>query len=238
MTKRTIVRIILFVVGGLMIVIGAVATAAGALVNETVGSDDSLRTSPQIIQVPGCSTVVMEIADIRVESGELGRLAQLEERSTPLVTLRPTGISQEPWLVGSADQQAIEQQLLGTRYCLVEAAGGAWSSTSIEVQADSPDPVFSGVPGRWAYVGSGLAVALPIPESGSSIVISGTDESSLDTVEVVGQLQIEGASQLAWIALFAGLTTAVLGAVLVIVAAVGLRSKGRHEGPASHSSEP
>lgn len=233
MTKRTIGRVVLFSVGGLMIAAGATAAIAGAVVNGSVGSDDSLLTSPQIVQTAGCSTVVMEIADIRVDGGDLQDFAPLDERATPALTLRPTGTSEEPWLVGSADQQVIEQQLLGARYCLVEASNGAWSTTSNAIQADSPDPVFSGTPGRWASIASGETVALPLPDSGTSIVISGSDDSSLTTIEVRGQLQIQGASQLAWLALVGGLSTAGLGVALVLVAAFGLRRKGRHEGSAT-----
>lgn len=233
MTKRTIGRIVLFIVGGLVIVVGAGATIAGAVVNASVGRDDSLRTSPQVIQTSGCSTVVMEIADIRIDGGELENFAPLSERATALLTLRPMGTSDEPWLVGSSNQQAIEQQLLGARYCLVEASDGAWSTTSIAIQADSPDPVFFGIPGRWASIASGETVALPVPESGTSIVISGSDESSLTTIEVRGQLQIQGVSQLGWIALVGGVITAIVGLALVIVAALGLRNKGRHEGSAT-----
>jgi hypothetical protein len=237
-TKRTIARVVLFSVGGMMIAAGAAATSAGVVVNESVGSDDALRTSPQIIQTPGCSTVVMEIADIRVDGGDLEEFAPLSERATAALTLRPTGVSEEPWLVGSADQKAIEQQLLGARYCLVQVQGGAWSTTSIAIQADSPDPAFSGIPGRWAQVASDDAVALPLPESGSSIVVSGSEDSTLETVEVRGQLRIQGASQLAWLALVGGLITAGLGVALVLVAALGLRRKGRHEGPATSPAAP
>lgn len=233
MTKRTIGRVVLFIAGGLMIAVGAGATIAGAVVNASVGSDDSLHTSPQVIQTPSCSTVVMEIADIRIDAGELENFAPLSERATASLTVRPMGSSAEPWLVGSADQQAIEQQLLGARYCLVEATDGAWSTTSIAIQADSPDPIFSGIPGRWASIASGETVALPVPESGTSIVISGSDESSLTTIEVRGQLQIQGVSQLGWIALVGGVITAIVGLALVIVAALGLRNKGRHEGSAT-----
>lgn len=227
---RTATRLLLGFAGGVLMLIGGTAAVLGGWITATLSGHDSLRTAPQVIDASGCSTVVMEIADARVDAGELGRIEPVTNRSQSLFTVRINGETPEPWLVGVADQQVVEQRLLGARYCLVESTDGGWTTTFIAVEPDALDAQFSGVPGRWAAATNGEAVALPVPESGSSVVISGSGESTLDALEVVGELEITGASAAGWVALIGGIATVVLGVGLLLISIFGLRSKGRHEG--------
>lgn len=230
MTPRSAGRIVLAGIGGVALLAGAVAVGVGALLTTDLDGKDSLRTEADRIEVQGCSTVIMEIAGARVDAGQLERFEPISDRSQPLLNVRPFGTSGGPWLIGSADQEAVEQQLLGARYCLVEVAQGAWSSTAVVPQMDSPDPEFSGVAGLWATASSGEAVALPLPEPGSSVVVSGSSDSSLTALEVVGELEIAGAGNFGLITLIGGVMTALLGVLMVLISIFGLRTKGRHEG--------
>lgn len=230
MTWRAALRIVLAATGGVTFLVGAVAAGTGALLTTGLHGGDSLRTEAERVEVPGCSTVIMEIADARVDAGQLERFEGIDDRAEPLLTIRPIGTSQEPWLIGSADQRVVERQLLGARYCLLEVADGAWSATSVVPQEGSPDPQFSGVTGWWATASSGGAVAIPLPDPGSSVVVSGSSESSLTALEIVGELEMSGVGNFGWIALIGGLMTALLGVLMLLVSILGLRSKGRHEG--------
>lgn len=229
MTRRSAGRIVLGAIGGAAVLAGVFVVIIGGYLSMGLHGGDSLRTEAARIEVPGCSTVIMEIADIRVEVGELERIEPLEKRARPLLSIRPIGTSDEPWLIGSADQRSVEQKLLGARYCLVEASDGAWSSTSVVPQDGSPDPQFSGIFGLWATAPSGGSVAMPLPKPGVSVVVSGASESSLSALEVAGELEISGAGDIGVITLIGGVVTTSLGALLLVISILGLRTKGRHE---------
>jgi hypothetical protein len=79
-------------------------------------------------------------------------------------------------------------------------------------------------------------VVVPLPRPGSSIVISGSEDSLLATVQVVGEFEIEGASRIGLVGLIGGIIAALVGIALVLLGTLGLRSKGRHEGTAQHGS--
>ncbi len=234
--RRTAARVVLGFAGSVLVLAGVLAAAFGGWITATLQGHDSFRTVPQLIQVPGCSTVVMEIADARVDAGQLDGIEVVTNRSESLLSIRVNGISPNGWLVGTADQQRVEEQLLGARYCLVEVANGAWASSSIAFDSGAPDANFTGIPGRWATPTNDEAVVVPLPGPGLSIVISGSEESSLSTVEVVGELEIEGASQAGLVALIGGIITILLGIALVLFAILGLRSKGRHENDGQQGS--
>ena len=227
---RKVARVILALAGAVLLVLGGAVAALGGWISATLTGPDSLRTAPELIDASGCSTVIMEIADVRVDAGELNRIEPIADRSQSLLTVLVNADTVEPWLVGMADQRDVEQRLLGARYCLVESSGNGWKVTSIAVTPDAPDAQFSGVPGRWATVIGGEAVALPLPESGSSVVISGSDGSLIGSLEVVGEVEISGASTVARVALIGGITTAAVGIGLLLASILGLRSRGRHEG--------
>ena len=229
MTRRTAGRIVLTAIGCAAIITGVLAAVLGSLLMTGLRGEDSLRTGAERIELPGCSTVIMEIADARVDAGEIERFDPIVDRSQPLLTIRPIGTSADPWLIGSADQRAVEQRLLGARYCLVEVADGAWSATSVVPQEGSPDPQFSGVTGLWATASGGAAVALPVPQAGSSVVVSGSSDSSLTALAVAGELEVPGAGNIGLIALIGGVVTTVLGAVMVLISILALRTRGRHE---------
>ena len=227
---RKVARVILALAGAVLLVLGSAVAALGGWISATLTGPDSLRTAPEVVDASGCSTVIMEIADVRVDTGELNRIEPIADRSQSLLTIRVNSETAEPWLVGMADQRDVEQRLLGARYCLVEATDDGWKVTSIAVTPDAPDAQFTGVAGRWATAASGEAVALPLPEVGSSVVISGSNESTVESLEVAGELEITGASTVALVALIGGIATAAVGIGLLLVSILGLRSRGRHEG--------
>lgn len=233
---RKVARVLVALAGAVLLVLGGAVAALGGWISTTLAGPDSLRTTPETIDTSGCSTVVMEIADVRVDAGELSRIEPIAERSQSLFTIRvnaqppDTNADSNPFLVGVADQQDVEQRLLGARYCLVESAGSGWKVTSIAVTPDAPDAQFSGVLGRWATSASGETVALPLPAVGSSVVISGSDESFVESLEVSGELEITGASTVGLGAFVGGIATVVVGIGLLMISILGLRSRGRHEG--------
>lgn len=234
--RRRAVRVLLGFVGAVLLALGGAVAIPGGWVLATLTGPDSLRTAPETIDASGCSTVVMEIADVRVDTGNLTRFEPIAERSQTNFTVRVNAGTADadadtnPFLVGVADQQDVEQRLLGARFCLVESTQGGWMVTPIAVSPDAPDAQFTGVAGLWATAASAEAVALPLPEAGSSVVISGTDELTVESIDVSGELQITGASTLGLVAFVGGIATAAVGIVLLLVSILGLRSKGRHEG--------
>lgn len=236
---RVVVRIVLGLLGSALVLIGVGAAAAGGWITATLGSQDSLRSTPQVIDVPGCSTVLMEIADAQVDIDQLEALGDLDPlagRTDALLTIGVAGDAAAPWLVGIADQQEVEGRLLGARYCVVEVNDGAWSFSSIAVEPDAPDVNFSGLPGLWAKAGNGESVAVPLPTAGESLVVSGSSGSALSTIEIAGEYRIQGASDVGMIALIAGVITVVLGVGALIVSIAVLRNRGQHEGRHRESS--
>lgn len=236
---RTVTRVILAILGSVGVVVGAFMAAGGGLLLATVGNQDELSTAPQEIDVAGCSTVVMEIANASVQVNEFEAFDDfdpLTDRFSSSVVVTANGTTQEPWLVGVTDQQRVEERLLGTRYCLVEVRDGAWSSVSIAPSDDAPDVVFDSVPGLWAFAASGEGVSLPVPQQGSTVVISGGNDSSLASVVITGIYSIDGASQVGMVAIIGGGVTILLGVALLIVSIYVLRVKGRHEGTPEHPS--
>ncbi len=227
---RSLARIILSLLAVLAMVIGAAAVGLGLWINATLDGRDLLRTEAQTIELPGCSTAIIEIADVRFDIGELADVPQLVQRVNTSVSLRVDGADARSWLVGVGDQKAVESRLLGARYCLAEFGDDGWASRAIAVEPEAPDALFDGVAGLWALVPNGQSVALPVPEAGSTIVVSGSDDSTLTEVTVVGDLRIDGASDTANVAVVGGFVTFVLGVALLVVSLVALRRRGNHEG--------
>lgn len=230
---HTVTRVILAILGSIGLVVGTFAVAGGGLLLATVGTENGLSTASQEVDVDGCSTVLMEIAAARVQVEQFEAFNDfdpLSDRFSSSFVVTANGTTQEPWLIGVTDQVRVEERLLGTRYCLVEVRDNAWSSVAIAPSDDAPDVVFDSVPGLWASAASGESVSLPVPGPGSTVVISGTDDSTLSSVVVTGVYAIDGASQVGLIALIGGGVTLLLGVLLLIVSLYVLRAKGRHEG--------
>lgn len=225
---RTVMRVLLAAVGVALVVLGAGATVAVALANSTLTSAGAIRSAGQSIDVPGCATLIVELATAQVDPGRWGDVPLVEQRS--VLTITPSGSSEVPWLVGAAGGQDIEQRLLGSRYCLAERMTSGWSVSSIAVADDDPDVRLDGVQGLWARVGDGQGAEFPVPLAGTTLVVTGDDASMLTAVEMVGEVRFEGGEQIAKIALFGGIGTAVLGLMMVVISIFALRRKGVHEG--------
>lgn len=229
---RTGARVTMGVVGVLAVVCGTTGVVVGALVGVSMTGTDAWRSAAQVIDVPGCSTAVMEIAEAHVDAPQLEpvrAIAPLRDRTQARLIVTAQGTGEQPWLIGVADQRAIESRLLGARYCLVEARAGSWTSTPVEVAAGAPDVRIDGIAGEWAISQSGRPVALPVPTFGSSVVVSGSDNSSLSTMSIAGEVIVEGGSDAGLISLLGGTVTFVLGVILLVVSIHTLRNHGEHE---------
>ena len=221
-------RVLLTAVGSALVVVGACGTVAGVLAQSTFTQPGAIRTSGQSIDVPGCGTLVIELATARVDAGRWAKLPLVEQRN--VLTITPSGATQVPWLVGAADRLDIEAQLLGSRYCLAEAAPSGWSVSTIAIEDRDLDVNIDGVPGLWAEVRDGQSAELPVPDAPTTLVVTGDDASRLATVELAGEVEFEVREDGARIALLGGIATMVVGLVLLGISIAGLRRKGRHEG--------
>lgn len=229
---RSVVRIMLSVAAALALLLGGASAGLGIWIPTVLDGRDVVMTSPQTIDIPECSTTIIEIADVRVDIDllDVADVVQLPERITTSMLLRVDGSTEGDWLVGLADQQAVESRLLGARYCLAQFGEAGWSTISVAVEPGAPDARFDGLAGAWARVTDGGTVALPIPATGSSLVVTGSDDSELTTVAAVGEVRIEGASATATVALLGGVITIGIGVALLLISLIGLRRRGDHEG--------
>ena len=230
---RSVLRVTLAALGLLCVVVGAAGIAIGLLTSASFSQEGAIRSHGQVIEAPGCATLLVELATVRLDAGAWGRVPLLERRSA--LTITPSGSTEVPWLVGAADRPDVEARLLGARYCLAERVNSTWSVSSIAVGERDPDVRFDGVPGLWATVRDGQGVELPVPSAPTTVVISGDDASSLSSVEVAGEVQFAGSVHPSRIALLGGIGTTVLGLLLLVVSIASLRRKGRHEKPAELS---
>lgn len=230
---RSFLRVTLTALGLSCVAIGAAGIAIGLLANASFSQAGVIRTQGQLIEAPGCATLLMELATASIDDGGWGQVPLLEPRTA--VTITPSGSTAVPWLVGAADRPDVEARLLGARYCLAERIDSTWSVSSIAVGDRDPDVRLDGVPGLWATVRDGQRVELPVPSASTTVVISGDDASSLSSVEVAGEVQFAGSAHVARIALLGGVGTSVLGLMLLVVSIAGLRRKGRHERPVDSS---
>ena len=231
---RIVTRVALVSTAIALLVMGAIGIALGAISKSTMSPQIILRSVAQSIDVPGCSTLVVELASVRVDAGRWMDAPLLQQRG--LLTVTPVGSTDGTWLIGAADSEQIEAQLLGARYCLAERVRTDWSVSSISVDESDPDVRLDGVPGLWARVLDGQPAVLPVPANPKTIVVTGDDTSNLTKVELSGEVRFEGADEAARIALFGGIGSSALGLILLVIGIVGLRRKGRHEGSASQDA--
>ena len=233
---RTFIRIVLAVVGIVMVLIGILGASATWWVEQQLTVNAGrwvLQTPEEVIPSSNCSTLLIELSGVDVDPGDISQIDAISSRSETVFTVSATGESDNDWLVGTTASELVEERLLGTRYCIAESSGDAWTVKSIEVEPGSPNLSVDGLRGRWANAGNGEKVVLPVPNPGETVVVSGGQGSDLGVIALVGEFRIQGGSTLALIGLVGGVITVVLGVVLLVVSIWGLRRRGRHEVGAS-----
>ena len=232
--QRTIARWVIGILGLLLIVAGVGLASVVYVIGETLEGGESLNSSAQIIPADACETVLVESSGTRLSAEEFERFTWIAERSAKdLLISIPEGPSVV--LVGIADSAAVEERLLGARYCLAQATDGQWSVDVVEIEATAPDVDFAGLTGMWARAEAGETVVLPLPVAGSTLIVTADGPFGLGDVVLTGRYSIAGADRFGTIALYAGVAVAVVGLILVLVGVLGMRRRGRHEAGASSS---
>lgn len=238
---RPVTRVVMGVVGGLLIALGAVALAAGVFVSMNVSNSDAIRTAPDLIATPDCPSVVMEITDARVSLGP--GFDFLNDQAETAIVVTPISEDAEPWKVGTAPQKQVEDRLLGATYCLASSTGAGWDVSTISVTPDGPSIDASGLAGMWAQVPTGEKVIIDldgdVASQPTTVVVTSPqsqDSRTLTSIEIAGEYRIQGASSAATIAMIAGASAAVIGVGLLLVSILVLRKRGVHEKLAGESS--
>lgn len=229
---RTFSRWLLGLVGVVMILVGAgVGTGAWWIDRELSMNSGEwvLSTQREVVSVPGCSTVLIELADVVIDPGEVAGVPSISERSQSVFIVEPTGDAPNGWWVGTVESPSIEDRLLGARYCIASSSDGAWSTTSIAVEEGSPDVSVDDIDGRWALADSGESVILPVPDPGETVIVSGSDGNQLESVALGAEYRIADGSTLGLIGLMGGSLTTLVGLLVLVIATWGLRRRGRHE---------
>jgi len=90
----------------------------------------------------------------------------------------------------------------------------------------------------WGRAAAGEAVIVPLPEPGTTLVVSVDGPGDLDSVELTGRYRIEGAPDLLLTGIIAGAVVIGVGLVLLLVGTVALRKRGKHEGAPASSAAP
>jgi len=233
---RTLVRIVLALIGTLLILAGVGSAAATWWVERQLTVNAGrwvLQTPPEVIASDGCSVVLVEVSSVELDPGDIDTFDPVASRSETVFTVSAEGTSANGWLVGTTASAPVEDRLLGARYCVAQNQGPAWAVTSIEVEKDSPILSIDGLTGVWANAADGEKVILPVPSAGETIVVSGGRGSDLDSIAVGAEYRIDGGTTLGLIGLVGGAITVVLGSALLVISIWGLRRRGRHEAGAS-----
>ncbi len=238
---RPVVRVVLGVFGGLLIMLGVVALAAGAFVAMNVSGSDSIRTTPELIATPDCPSVVMEITEARVSLAT--NLEFLTDQGQTAILVTPIAEEQGLWKVGSAPQMQVEDRLLGATYCLASSTESGWEIATISVAPDAPSVDASDLSGLWAQVPTGEKVIIDLDSDAADGVTTvlvtspqSGDARTLTSIEIAGEYRIDGASNAATIAIVAGGASAVIGLALLLISTVSLRKRGMHETSVADSS--
>ena len=230
---RAVVRWLIAALGVFAILAGAAVVGGAAWVRSVLDPQGSLSSVAQSISAAQCETLLIEVTDAGVRAQELENLPLVADRASPSLVVEVAAAENEEastTLVGVADSQEVEERLLGARYCIAESGPQGWSTRNITLSADAPDVNLDGLAGVWARAGYGAAVVIPIPESGRTLVVSVDGPGEIGEVALVGRYRIDGAPDLVQTAFIAGSTVIVVGVALLIVAIVGFRKRGRHEG--------
>jgi len=230
---RGAVRWLIAVLGVLAILAGAAVVGGAAWVRSILDPQGSLSSVAQSISAAQCETLLIEVADVGVRAQELETVPLVADRAFPALVVEVVATESEgasTTLVGVADSQEVEERLLGARYCIAESGSQGWSTRNITLSADAPDVNLDGLAGVWARAGSGESVVIPVPEPGRTLVVSVDGPGEIGEVALVGRYRIDGAPDLVRAAFIAGSVVIVVGIALLIVAIVGFRKRGRHEG--------
>lgn len=225
---RTVARWFTALGGALLLLVGFAAIGAAAWAQQVVSSDDSLRTTPQVVQAVGCRTLLVEVAGASLQAEEVVATGRIGIEPESLLSITPEGEA-DSWLVGLAASPDIEARLLGTSYCLASESAGEWTSRSVSARLDDPRISLDGLQGLWARTNAGDSAILPIPVGGQTLVVAAGGDGELSDVRIEGIYRLVGASQTAYIGLIGGLITSGLGFLLLLVSIFGFRRRGRHE---------
>lgn len=237
---RTVARWLIAVLGVLAILAGAAVVGGAAWVRSVLDPQGSLSSVAQSISAAQCETLLIEITEVDVRAPEIESLPVVADRafsSLVVEVLSTEGDDPSTTLVGVADSRQVEERLLGARYCIAESGSQGWSTRNVTVTADAPDVNLDGLPGVWARAGNGESVVIPIPEPGRTLVVSVDGPGDIGEVALVGRFRIDGAPNLVQTATITGSALIVVGLVLLLVAIVGLRKRGRHEGSVPTGTE-
>lgn len=225
---RTIARWLIGVLS-LVLMLGGLATAGAAWwVRDALRSDDSLRTTPQVVPATGCQTLLVEIADAALQADDVISVPGLGVEPQSWLSVVPEGPA-DAWLVGLAASPDVEGRLLGSSYCLASESSGEWSSQTVSVRPGDPQIALGGLEGLWARTDPGTAAIIPVPTAGQTLVVAAQDGGELADVRIEGVYRLVGASQAAYVGLIGGLMTTGLGFVLLLISIFAFRRRGRHE---------
>lgn len=224
---RTVLRWLLAVIGVLVIMTGTTVVAAAVWLDRTLDARDSLSTDVQVIDAAQCQTVLVEVVDARVDAQDWDRFAPIAQRAQESISI--TALAPPSFIAGYADAADVEDRLLGAQFCIAQVGESGWETRIIAISADAPDVSLAGLEGLWGRAAGGESVVIPVPTSGSTVVVSADGGSALGEVELVGRYQIDGARDGALIGMIGGGVAIVIGIALLMTSIFLLRPRGRHE---------
>ena len=237
---RTIVRWVLAVLGVLAMLAG-IAIAGGSMwVRSVLDPQGALTSATSSISAAQCETLLIEIAETGLRADELEGLPVVSDRARRSLAVQVPGRDDDDpmVLIGIGDSAAVEQRLLGARYCLATFGPDGWSTRNITLSADAPDIDLDGLTGVWGRAAAGESVIVPLPESGSTLVVSVDGPGDLGSVELTGRYRIEGAPDLLLSGIITGSVVIGVGLVLLLIGTVALRRRGKHEGAPAAAASP
>lgn len=235
---RVIARVALGIIGVLAMVLGAAAIGGAAWVQQTLDGGDSLTSRAQIVPAGDCETVLIDISEMTLNVNDVDRFRLVADRLEEGLIVS-VGEVPDSVLVGFTDTSQVESRLLGTRYCVGQVDGDEWSVARVVIDPQDPDISFDGLSGYWARTDGQDRVVLPVPESGTTLVVTSDGQDPLGDVRLAGRYRIDGATSVTQGAFYAGGAISVLGIALVVISVFIMRRKGRHEsGATSDASDP
>lgn len=224
---RTVVRWLLAVVGVVVIGAGIAVGAASVWLDRTLDARDSLSTDVQVIDAAQCQTLLVEVANAQVSAQDWERFEPVAQRAQESISI--TALEPPSFISGFAGAADVEDRLLGAQYCIAQAGPSGWETRTIAISAAAPDVSLAGLEGLWGRAAGGESVVIPVPASGSTVVVSADGGSALGDVQIVGRYQIPGAGDWVVGGMVGGGVSIVVGIALLVVSIFALRPRGRHE---------